>query len=294
VNAFLSATTAGLILAVLALGVVISFGVLRAVDLTVDGAFATGAAVTGVLLVGGMNAMLATLAGGLAGTACGFVTGGLQTGLGVPQLLAGMITTTGLYSIDLVLMGGGNLPLANPSTVFENFAARVPGVPAEVTAIVVGILVVGVLVAVLWWFFRSAIGLALLAVGINPGMAESVGVHTGAMTVLGLGLANGLVALAGALFAQFQGFANVQMGQSMLVAGLAAVVLGDSVLRARGISLRLAGAVVGALLARYAVAGALFAGLDASALKLLTAVLLVIVLVIPERMRKLAMGWSRG
>lgn len=290
----MSATTAGLILAVLSLGLVISFGVLRTVDLTVDGAFTTGAAVTGMLLVGGTDATVATLTGGMAGAVCGLLTGVFQTRLGVPQLLAGMITTTGLYSVNLVVMGGGNLPLATPETVFESFAALVPAVPAEITAIAVGVLVVGTLVVVLRRFFRSALGLSLLAVGDNATMAESVGVNTGAMTVLGLGLANGLVALSGALFAQYQGFANIQMGIGMLVAGLASVVLGDSLLRARFIGRRLAGGVVGSLTIRYAVAAALLAGLDASALKLLTALLLLAVLVVPDRLRRLAGGWGRG
>jgi putative ABC transport system permease protein len=294
VNSFLSATTTGLILAVLALGLVISYGVLRTVDLTVDGAFTAGAAVAGMLLVGGVDATVATLAGALAGAVCGLLTGLFQTRLRVPQLLAGMITTTGLYSINLLLMGGGNLPLATPQTVFESFAALAPAVPAVVTEIAVGVLVVASLVLALRRFFRSALGLSLLAVGDNAAMAESVGVNTGAMTVLGLGLSNGLVALSGALFAQYQGFANVQMGLGMLVAGLASVVLGDSLLRARFIGRRLAGGVVGALVIRYVVAGALLAGLDASALKLLTAILLLAVLVLPDRMRRLAGGWRRG
>lgn len=293
-NSFLSATTTGLILAVLALGLVISYGVLRTVDLTVDGAFTAGAAVAGMLLVGGVDATVATLAGALAGAVCGLLTGLFQTRLRVPQLLAGMITTTGLYSINLLLMGGGNLPLATPQTVFESFAALAPAVPAVVTEIAVGVLVVASLVLALRRFFRSALGLSLLAVGDNAAMAESVGVNTGAMTVLGLGLSNGLVALSGALFAQYQGFANVQMGLGMLVAGLASVVLGDSLLRARFIGRRLAGGVVGALVTRYVVAGALLAGLDASALKLLTAILLLAVLVLPDRMRRLAGGWRRG
>lgn len=290
-NAFLSATTTGLILGVLALGLAISFGVLRTVDLTVDGAFTAGAAVTAMILVRGGEATIATLAGGVAGAACGVVSGLFQTKLRVPQLLAGMITTTGLYSINLVLMEGGNLPLATPETVFELFSGLAPTVPAQVTEIAVGILVVGSLVAALYRFFRSALGLSLLAVGDNAAMAEAVGVNTGAMTVLGLGLSNGLVALSGALFAQYQGFANVQMGIGMLVAGLASVVLGDSLLRARFIGRRLAGGVLGALVIRYVVAGALLAGLDASALKLLTAALLLLVLVVPDRLRKLAGGW---
>jgi putative ABC transport system permease protein len=294
VNAFLSATTTGLILGVLALGLAISFGVLRTVDLTVDGAFTAGAAVTGMILVRGGDATMATLAGGLAGAACGVVTGLFQTNLRVPQLLAGMITTTGLYSINLVLMEGGNLPLATPETVFELFSGLAPGVPSQILEIAVGILVVGSLVAALHRFFRSALGLSLLAVGDNAAMAEAVGVNTGAMTVLGLGLSNGLVALSGALFAQYQGFANVQMGIGMLVAGLASVVLGDSLLRARFIGRRLAGGVLGALVIRYVVAGALLAGLDASALKLLTAALLLLVLVVPDRLRKLAGGWRGG
>jgi putative ABC transport system permease protein len=294
VNAFLSATTTGLILGVLALGLAISFGVLRTVDLTVDGAFTAGAAVTGMILVRGGDATMATLAGGLAGAACGVVTGLFQTNLRVPQLLAGMITTTGLYSINLVIMEGGNLPLATPETVFELFSGLAPGVPSQILEIAVGILVVGSLVAALHRFFRSALGLSLLAVGDNAAMAEAVGVNTGAMTVLGLGLSNGLVALSGALFAQYQGFANVQMGIGMLVAGLASVVLGDSLLRARFIGRRLAGGVLGALVIRYVVAGALLAGLDASALKLLTAALLLLVLVVPDRLRKLAGGWRGG
>jgi putative ABC transport system permease protein len=294
VNVLLSATTVGLLLALLALGVVASYGVLRIVDLTVDGAFTTGAAIAGLLLVRGAPASLATLAGAAGGFLCGLVTGLCQTRLGVPQLLAGMITTTALYSVDILLMSGGNLSLAAPQTVFETAAGLVPGVPAPIVGLGVTLVLVASLVAVLWWFFRTDLGLALLAVGSSPVMADSVGISTPAMTVFGLGLGNGLVALSGALFAQFQGFVNVQMGLGMLVTGLAAVVLGGALLGTRGIGRRLIGAVAGAVAFQYVVAGALLAGLDANALKLLTAGFLLIVLVAPAGLRRLRFRGTGG
>ncbi|TFG48626.1 MAG: ABC transporter permease, partial [Gemmatimonadales bacterium] len=204
-NVFLSATSVGLLLALLALGVAISYSVLRTIDLTVDGSFMTGAAIAGMLLIRGVPASLATLGGALGGVGCGLVTGIFQTKFGVPHLLAGMITTTGLYSVNLAIMGGGNLPLAAPVTVFEAVAGSAPMVTAELATAGVLLLLAGMLVVLLRWFFRSSLGLALLAVGDNPTMAEAVAVDTAGMTILGLGISNGLVALSGALFAQYQG-----------------------------------------------------------------------------------------
>ncbi len=294
-NLLLGALTVGLQLALLSLGVFFSFRVLRSLDLTTDGAFATGAAISVSLMVAGHSPLIATFAGGIGGTLAGTVTGLIHTRWRVDVILAGILVTTALYSIDLYIMGTGNLSLAGRPTVFDLAAALFPEPAAteaatrsrDLVALVALVLIVGAHALVLAWFAGTDLGLALRATGSSPRMAKASAIDTGLATTLGLAIANGCAGLSGALFAQYQGFANVQMGLGMMVTGLASVILGEALFFQRTIRQRIAAALVGALVFRLLVAGALQAGLDPNALKLVTAAFVLAALTVPQVVRQL-------
>jgi putative tryptophan/tyrosine transport system permease protein len=232
----------------------------------------------------------------------GLVTGLVHTHFGVNALLAGILTTTALYSGNLYIMGGGDTSIAAVPTLITRaeglFARVVPNADAitllgtpvsarNLAALMLLVLVVAVVAWVLARFFGTNLGLALRATGDNPQMARALGVSVDAMIVVGLVMANGLIGLAGALFAEYQGFANIQMGLGMIVTGLASVIVGETLARGRhGIAPRLVAVVLGAVLFRLIIAGALRAGLDPNALKLLSAVFVFLALVVPGAVRR--------
>jgi putative ABC transport system permease protein len=289
-NLIVGALSIGFLLALVSLGVFLSFRVLRSLDLTTDGAFATGAAVAGALLAGGHSAPAATLGGCAAGAACGAATGLIHTRWKIDVILAGILVTTALYSVDIWAMGGGNLSLAGHPTVVDQLAGLLPGDPAAgrdwvglgLFAAIALLLALGFSV-----FAVTDLGLALRATGNSPRMAKAAAIDTGLATVLGLTLANGCTGLAGALFAQYQGFANVQMGIGMIVTGLASLILGEALFPRRTIRQRIFGAVLGAVAFRLVVAAALQAGLDPNALKLVTAAFVLAALTLPAALRRL-------
>jgi putative tryptophan/tyrosine transport system permease protein len=302
VNLLIAATTTGLILALLGLGVFISYRIYDTLDLTTDGSFGVGAAVVAALLVRGLPPVLATLVGTLAGIVAGSITGILHTRFKVSTLLAGVLTSTGLYSVSLFVMGSGNLSLASAEsllTVAERFGQKVFGLPSSVTlfgtdvnggsiaALVLMALLAGGLALILALFMGTDLGLAMRAAGSNPQMAKAVAIDVDGMVVLGLGLSNGLIAFAGALYSQFQGFADIQMGIGALVTGLANLMVGEALLGKRPIGRWIAGAVVGAVVFRLIVAAAIRAGLNPNALKLITAIFVLAVLVLPHVVRRL-------
>jgi putative ABC transport system permease protein len=302
VNLLIAATTTGLILALLGLGVFISYRIYDTLDLTTDGSFGVGAAVVAALLVRGIPPLLATLVGTLAGMVAGSITGILHTRFKVSTLLAGVLTSTGLYSVSLFVMGSGNLSLASAEsllTVAERFGQKVFGLPSSVTlfgtdvsggsiaALVLMALLAGGLALIMALFMGTDLGLAMRAAGSNPQMAKAVAIDVDGMVVLGLGLSNGLIAFAGALYSQFQGFADIQMGIGALVTGLANLMVGEALLGKRPIGRWIAGAVVGAVVFRLIVAAAIRAGLNPNALKLITAIFVLGVLVLPHVVRRL-------
>jgi putative ABC transport system permease protein len=299
-NLIIGALTIGLILALLGLGVFVSYRIYHTLDLTADGAYAIGAAVAAALLVHGWNPYLATGAAVLAGAAAGGLTGLLRTRLLVNALLAGVLTSTALYSVGLFVMGSGNLSLAatdHLGKVGERLAPAL-GLPETLTLagdavsgaslatlLLVTVLVGGLAVA-LALFLGTEVGSAMRAAGNNPQMARAVALDVNGMVVLGLCLSNGLVALSGALFAQYAGFANIQMIIGAVVTGLANLMLGEALLGRRPLWRWIAGAVAGAVLFRLLVAAAVRAGLDSNALKLVTAALVLAVLVPPRLTRR--------
>ncbi len=269
----------GLVYAVMALGVYLTFRVLNFPDLTVDGSFPLGAAVAARLITGGASPVAATLVAPFLGFAAGAVTGILNTRLKISGLLAGILTMTALYSINLRVMGRANIPLLRSASVLTVLNRL--GVPSSVSALALFVAVVALLKLALDVFLRTEFGLALRATGDNEVMIRSLGVNTDSAKIVGLGLSNALVALAGALVAQYQGFADIGMGIGMVVAGLASVIIGGALFAPRSIGLATLGVVAGSLVYRFAVFFALRMGFAPTDLKIVTALLVVVALAGP-------------
>ena len=278
----------GLIFALVALGVYISFRLLRFPDLTVDGSFPLGGAVCAVLIAAGINPWLATLAATAAGAIAGTITGWLNVKLKIMDLLASILMMIALYSVNLRIMGGPNVRLINDPTILNMLQ------PERVDDYIFRPLLLGLIVIaaklLLDWFFATERGLAIRATGSNARMARAQGVNTGGMVLLGMAISNALVGLAGAMFVQTQGGSDISMGIGTIVIGLAAVIVGESILPSRKIVWATLAVVIGAIVYRFFIAAALnseFIGLKAQDLNLVTAVLVTIALVIPQLKRKL-------
>lgn len=297
----IGAATIGFILALLALGVYVSFRIFAFSDITTEGSITLGAAVTAVLLVNGANPFVATGAGCIAGMIAGAITGIIHTRFGINGLLSGILMMTALYSINLHVMGKSNIPLlsgANFTTHAEQIGRRIFGSESvnvlgwDVSARDLSVLGVSALTAAaiafaLFLFFRTDLGTAMRATGDNAQMIRASGVNDGNMIVLGLAVSNGLVALAGSLLAQYQGFADVQMGIGMLVWGLASVIIGEALVGTRQLAYSIIGAVMGSLLFRLLVAVALRWGVNPNDLKLITAAFVFAALILPGMLEKL-------
>ncbi len=295
--------TIGLILSLLALGVFISFRIFAFPDITADGSVTLGASVAATLLVHNVNPPLASLAGFGAGMIAGACTGALHTRFKINSLLSGILVMTALYSVNLHVMGRSNVPLLAVNTLAtqsERIGAKLlPGaltfnlagweVSLRDAAVLVAVaLAVLVTAAVLYWFLRTNIGMAMRATGDNVQMVRSLGINDGNMIIFGLALSNGLVALSGALLAQYQGFADVGMGIGMVVWGLASVIIGEALVSTNSIGMTIIGAVMGSVLFRLLVAVALRMGLSPNDLKLITAAFVFAALVAPELVRRRA------
>jgi putative ABC transport system permease protein len=289
---WLGAYNQGLAYAGLALGVYLTLRVLNFADITVDGSFALGGGMAAVLITNGLNPALALLAAVLSGALAGCVTALIHTRLGVNDLFAGILTSTGLYSITLRLMGRSNIPLINLNLGLDPLPDMGSGGDGD-WAIALSLVVIG-LVGLLALLLATDLGLALRALGNNPTMARSNAVSGATGLILGIAIANGFVALAGALVAYYQGFADVTMGFGSLILGLGAVIVGESVCRPRSIPMALAAVVIGSILFRFMIALALQVGLEPVDLKLVTALLLLAALALGRlRLPGLANGGKR-
>jgi len=272
----------GLIFALVALGVLISFRMLRFPDLTVDGSFPLGGAVAATLISLRVDPFAATAIATLAGAVAGVVTGWLNVKLKIMDLLASILMMIALYSINLRIMGKPNVPLIMEPTVFT--LLQPDSMPDYIARALILLVVVALAKLLMDWFFSTQIGLAIRATGANPTMARAQGVRTDAMVLAGMAASNALVALAGALFAQSQGGADISMGVGTIVIGLAAVIIGESILPSRRLIVLTLAVIAGAVLYRFFIALALnadFIGLKAQDLNLVTALLVTIALVLP-------------
>ena len=298
----IGALTIGFILSLLALGVLISFRIFAFPDITAEGSITLGAAVAAILLVNGMGPLAATSIAVLAGMAAGASTGVLHTKFKINGLLSGILVMTALYSTNLHVMGRSNVPLLHTATFVteaESVGASLLGGTVDINVIGwqvstrdISVLLFSLLAAalvggVLYFFFRTDIGTAMRATGDNGQMIRALGVSDGTMIILGLAVSNGLVALAGALLAQYQGFADVQMGIGMLVWGLASVIIGEALVGVRQLGYAITGAVMGSVLFRLLVAIALRWGLDPNDLKLITAAFVFLALIVPGLITKM-------
>ena len=293
--------TIGLILSLLALGVFISFRIFAFPDITADGSITLGAAVAAMLLVHNVNPPLASLAGFFAGMLAGACTGVLHTRFKINSLLSGILVMTALYSINLHIMSKSNIPLLGVNTLatqserigvnlmrgattFDLVGWAVSVRDASVLgAIAFAVALTGTL---LYWFFRTDLGMAMRATGDNVQMIRALGVNDANMIVFGLAISNGLVALSGALLAQYQGFADVSMGIGMVVWGLASVIIGEALVGTNRVGMTIVGAVMGSVLFRLLVAVALRWGLSPNDLKLITAGFVFVALIVPQFLRK--------
>ena len=283
--AFFGALESGLIYSLMALGVLISFRILDFPDLTADGSFPLGGAVAALAIVSGVNPWMACILGMFAGAAAGTVTALLNVKLGILHLLSGILVMTALYSVNLRIMGAPNLSLLGEPTVFAPFIQGGNGVWVRVL-VALGVVVIAKLF--LDWFFSTETGLAMRATGSNTKMAQAQGINTSWMIVLGMAISNGLIALSGALFVQTQGGADVSIGIGTIVIGLAAVIIGETVLTAKRIFWITLSVVIGAVLYKLFIQIALSSqtlrsiGFGPQDLNLVTALLVVIVLMLPK------------
>ncbi len=285
--AFLGTLEIGLVYGLVAIGVYLTFRVLDFPDLTVDGSFTLGAAVAAAMIVAGFNPWLATLCAALAGSMAGMVTAWLNLRFNILHLLASILTMTALYTINLRVMGKPNVALIMEPTVLTPFESLgIPSMYMKLIFVGVFALLIGGLIA---YFLQTQYGLAMRATGANPRMAQANGIVTREKIYAGLALSNGLVAIAGALFAQTNGFADSTMGIGTIVVGLAAVIVGETLLGSRSMWIIIFSCIIGSILYRLAVSLALnadFLGFNASDLNLITAVLVAVALVLPKLRRE--------
>ena len=281
--AFLGTLEIGFIYGLVAMGVYLTFRILDFPDLTVDGSFTLGAAVTATLIVTGVNPYLSTLCGTLAAASAGIVTAWLNLRFNILHLLASILTMTALYTINLRVMGKPNVALIMEPTMLTPFEGLgIPAMYMKVIFVAVCAIIGGLLVA---WFLYTQYGLAMRAVGSNKRMAQANGIVVNEKVYVGLALSNGLVGLGGALFAQTNGFADSTMGIGTIVVGLAAVIIGESLFGTRNMLVIVMSCILGSILYRVAVSMALnadFLGFQASDINLITAVLVALALVFPK------------
>ena len=276
------AVSLGLVWGIMAIGLYITYKILAISDLTVDGSICTGAAVCTMLMTAGVNPWVAMLCATLAGGLCGLVTGFLHTVLDIPAILSGILTQLALWSVNLKIMGQANRPLSA-----RNFPVIITQMKSE-EAIVMLVIIAGAIIGLLYWFFGTELGCSIRATGCNLNMSRAQGINTELNKVLGLVISNALIALAGSLLAQYQGFADINMGRGAIVVGLAAIVIGEVLFSkiARNFAVRLCGALLGGVVYYMVYQVIVFLGLDTDLLKMLSAVVVALFLGIPNLRNK--------
>ena len=282
-TALQGAAAQGLIWGIMAIGVYITFRILDIADLTVDGTLCTGGAVCIMMMLSGHNVWVSMLAATGAGLLAGLATGIFHTFMGIPAILAGILTQLSLYSVNLKIMGKANQAINVDKFNLLVSLRRVKGVVlTQNTLFIVAIMIV-ILIAVLYWFFGTELGCSLRATGCNPSMSRAQGINTDRNKVLGLMLSNGLVALSGALLTQYQGFADINMGRGSIVIGLAAVIIGEAIFSRifRNFALKLLSVVFGSILYYLVLQIVIWMGIDTDLLKMLSALVVAFFLAFP-------------
>lgn len=275
-NLLLSSISQGILWSILAIGVYLTFRILGLADLTVEGSFPLGAAVSVSLIVSGMAPILSLVIAMLAGALAGLVTGLLHTKLQIPALVSGIVTMTGLYSINLRVMRQANLSLIGNDTVIKIIQSY--NISQNYAVILLGVLTGVIVIGALFLFFRTEIGLAILATGSNLSMSESNGIPVHNMQILGYMIGNGLIALSGGLLAQNNGYADVNMGIGAIVIGLASIIIGESIFKNVTLTMRLILIVVGSIIYRLMLLIVLQLNFNPQDLKLFSAIILAIAL----------------
>ena len=283
ITALPGAAAQGLIWGIMAIGVYITFRILDIADLTVDGTLCTGGAVCIMMMLSGHNVWVSMLVATGAGLLAGLATGIFHTFMGIPAILAGILTQLSLYSVNLKIMGKANQAINVDKFNLLVSLRRVKGVAlTQNTLFIVAIMII-ILIAVLYWFFGTELGCSLRATGCNPSMSRAQGINTDRNKVLGLMLSNGLVALSGALLTQYQGFADINMGRGSIVIGLAAVIIGEAIFSRifRNFALKLLSVVVGSILYYLVLQIVIWMGIDTDLLKMLSALVVALFLAFP-------------
>lgn len=281
-NSLPGAVSQGLIWGIMAIGVYITYRILDVADLTVDGSFATGGAVGVMCILSGWNLWLSMLMAFIAGLLTGFMTGIFHVFMGIPAILSGILSQLSLYSINLKILGKSNQSVNVNNTDLLVSLRWVKEFAVHNPLITVGIVII-VLIALLYWFFGTEMGCGIRATGANLNMSRAQGINTNFNKVLGLMLSNGLVAFSGAFLAQYQGFADVNMGRGAIVIGLAAVIIGEALFSKifKNFALKLLSVVLGSVIYYIVITGVITAGFDANLLKLLSALIVAVFLAIP-------------
>ena len=283
ITALPGAAAQGLIWGIMAIGVYITFRILDIADLTVDGTLCTGGAVCIMMMLSGHNVWVSMLVATGAGLLAGLATGIFHTFMGIPAILAGILTQLSLYSVNLKIMGKANQAINVDKFNLLVSLRRVKGVAlTQNTLFIVAIMII-ILIAVLYWFFGTDLGCSLRATGCNPSMSRAQGINTDRNKVLGLMLSNGLVALSGALLTQYQGFADINMGRGSIVIGLAAVIIGEAIFSRifRNFALKLLSVVFGSILYYLVLQIVIWMGIDTDLLKMLSALVVAFFLAFP-------------
>ncbi|AUW96382.1 ABC transporter permease [Streptococcus pluranimalium] len=288
----LSSISQGLLWSIMAIGVFITFRILDIADLSAEGAFPMGAAVASVSILNGWHPVLATLAGLAGGMLVGLVAGFLHTKMKIPPLLTGIITLTGLYSTNLLVMGRSNVSLSMQNTLVSMFQDL--GLDKTYAVILIGVIFISLVILSLMLFLNTQLGLSLRATGDNIHMGQANGINVNQMKVLGYMIGNGLIALSGALLAQNNGYADLNMGVGTIIIGLASVILAEVIIKHLPLGKRLISIVLGSVIYRLIIVVILTASVDAQMIKLVSAVLLAIILYIPEIRSKLGVKSSKS
>ena len=283
INALPGASAQGLIWGIMAIGVYLTFRILDVADLTVDGTMCTGGAVCIMMLMSGHSMFASMIAATCAGMLAGLATGIFHTFMGIPAILAGILTQLGLYSVNLKIMGKANQAVNGNKYNLLVSLRNVKNVPFYQNTILIVAIFIVVLIAILYWFFGTELGCSLRSTGCNPNMSRAQGINTDVCKVLGLMISNGLVALSSALLAQYQGFADINMGRGSIVIGLAAVIIGEAIFGRifHNFALRLLSVALGSILYYLVLQTVIWMGIDTDLLKLLSALVVAIFLAVP-------------